>query len=301
MAHSDNQSADPQSNRLGVAALQLALSWRNNIECIAAEVSAVKRRMPWIAVVVVGELAAYGSATADARDGEDATEAQFCKVAREAGVWLLPGSFYEKRADCIVNMSPVISPAGEVVTRYCKQFPFRPYECGVTPGDTPRVFDIPGIGRLGVSICYDMWFPETTRSLASMGAELILHPTLTDTIDRDVELAIARASAATNQCYFVDVNVAGDLGVGRSCIYGPGGEVVHEAGSGREIIAFEADLGHVRHVRENGWHGLGQPLKSFRDSAVEFTAYGAGAAASESLSHLGALRVPGQRQDGSVT
>ena len=50
--------------------------------------------------------------------------------------------------------------------------------------------------RAGISICYDMWFPETTRSLVAMGAEVILHPTMTNTIDRDVEQSIARASAA---------------------------------------------------------------------------------------------------------
>ena len=44
-----------------------------------------------------------------------------------------------------------------------------------------------------------MWFPETTRTLAAMGAEVILHPTLTDTLDRDVELAMCRAAAAQNQ------------------------------------------------------------------------------------------------------
>jgi predicted amidohydrolase len=81
-------------------------------------------------------------------------------------------------------------------------YPFEPYEQGVTPGEEFCVFDIPEVGRFGVSICYDMWFPETTRTLAWMGAEVILHPTMTGTIDRDAELAIVRASAVTNQVYF---------------------------------------------------------------------------------------------------
>src|SRR3546814_16655574 len=138
-----------------------------------------------------------------------------------------------------------------------------------------------------------MWFPETTRSLASLGAEVTLHPTLTNTIDRDAELAIARASAATNQCYFVDINVAGALGVGRSVVCGPGGEVIHQAGSGREVIAFEVDFAHVRRCRERGWQGLGQPLKSFRDSTVAFTAYGAAAAPPDAPDAFGPLRLPG--------
>jgi transcriptional regulator with PAS, ATPase and Fis domain len=54
-----------------------------------------------------------------------------------------------------------------------------------------------------------MWFPETTRTLAWMGAEVVIHPTMTNTIDRDLELAIARTNAAVNQCWFVDVNCAG--------------------------------------------------------------------------------------------
>ena len=83
----------------------------------------------------------------------------------------------------------------------------------VARGNRHTVFDIPDVGRFGVSICYDMWFPETTRTLAWMGAEVILHPSLTNTIDRDVEISIARASAATNQCYFVDLNCSGRLGL----------------------------------------------------------------------------------------
>jgi predicted amidohydrolase len=83
------------------------------------------------------------------------------------------------------------------------------------------VFDVPGAGRIGISICYDMWFPETTRTLAAMGAEVILHPTMTDTIDREVELAIARSAAATNQLYFFDINGVGDGGTGRSIVVDP--------------------------------------------------------------------------------
>src|SRR3546814_12571156 len=109
-------------------------------------------------------------------------------------------------------------------TRTDTRFPYTtrvrsaPYERDVEPGSEFVVLDVPGAGRFGVSICYDMWFPETTRSLVSLGAEVILHPTLTNTIDRDVEIAIARASAATNQCYFVDINRSDERRVGKECV-----------------------------------------------------------------------------------
>ena len=72
------------------------------------------------------------------------------------------------------------------------------------------MFDVPDVGRFGLYICYDMWIPETSRTLAVMGAEVILRPTLTGTIDRDLELSIARATAVTNQCFVFDINGVGD-------------------------------------------------------------------------------------------
>ena len=95
----------------------------------------------------------------------------------------------------------MLSPSGELVTTCVKTFPFLPYEVDVSAGDEACVFDVPGVGRFGIHICYDLWFPESSRELAMNGAEVILHPSLTDTCDRDVEKAMAIATAAQQQCY----------------------------------------------------------------------------------------------------
>jgi hypothetical protein len=124
-----------------------------------------------------------------------------------------------------------------------------------------------------------------------MGVEVVINPSLTNTVDRDVELAIARASAAQNQCFVFNVNTAGTLALGRSIVCGPGGEVLHQASHGRDIFALELDLDVVARVRERGWHGLGQTLKSFRDNEVAFPPYAAGAT-SQALDALGALEKP---------
>ncbi len=158
----------------------------------------------------------------------------------------------------------------------------------MTPGEDFVVFDVPGVARFGISNCYDMWFPEQVRTLVWMGAEVILHPSLTSTIDRDAEIAMIRAHGAQNQVYFFDVNLSGPLGVGQSCIAGPGGEVIYQAGRGREIIPLKLDLDYLRNVRREGWQNLGQPLKSFRDSGVCFPQYAEGYA-SESLRELGPI------------
>ncbi len=277
-----------------MAGLQLAYRPGDNLDSIAAEIGTLARRFPWVRMVMLGELCTYGANTGLAQQMPGQAEARLCELAREHDLWLVPGSLYERHEGRIFNTTPVINPQGEVIARYRKMFPFAPYERNVAGGDEFVVFDVPGVGRFGISICYDMWFPETTRSLVSLGAQVILHPTMTNTIDRDVEIAIARASAVTNQCYFVDINVAGDLGCGRSVVCGPGGEVIYQAGVGREVIAFELDFAYLQRCRERGWHGLGQMLKSFRDHEVVFPAYGAARAPSATLDALGPLQLPGR-------
>lgn len=293
----DPSRAHPATRRassFGIAGLQLAFAPGDNIDQLIAEIKLVARRFPWVSMVVAGELCGYGASTDFAQCMPGDVETRLCRAAVESGLWIIPGSLYEKRDGVIFNTTPVINPQGEVIARYRKIFPFQPYEQGIKPGSEFVVFDVPEVGRFGISICYDMWFPETTRSLVSLGAEVILHPTMTSTIDRDPEISITRASALVNQCYFVDINVAGDLGVGQSVICGPGGEVIYQAGIGREIIPFEVDLEYLRRCRERGWQGLGQPLKSFRDNPVVYPAYAAARAPSTALESLGALELPGR-------
>ncbi len=257
-----------------IAGLQLQLSGRgNNLDRIQERLGFLMSMFPWVQMAVFSELAACGSATKNAVPIPGPTEKAFQAMAARHKVWLVSGSHYEIAKDKIYNTASVINPAGEVVGRHRKLYPFLPYETGVTPGDQFLVFDVPDVGRFGVSICYDMWFPETSRQLVALGAEVLLHPTMTTTIDRDVELAIARATAATNQCFVIDINGAGDVGNGRSILVGPAGDILYQAGSSEELIPVEIDLDRVRRSRENGLRGLGQPLKSFRDSQLVYPIY----------------------------
>ena len=275
----------------GIAGLQLEALGGDNTNNMLTEIDRVLGRFSWLEMIVLPELNACGADRALAEPMPGPTEARFCDAARKHGIWLIPGSLFELDGDRIYNTVPVISPNGDVIARYRKLFPWMPYESGVTSGDEFVVFDVPGVARFGISNCYDMWFPETIRTLSWMGAEVILHPSLTSTIDRDAEIAMVRAHAAQNQVYFFDVNLAGPLGVGQSCIAGPGGEVVYQAGKGREIMPLRLDVGYLRDARCNGWQGLGQPLKSFRDSALRYPPYEDGPD-SEAWLALGEVRVP---------
>ncbi len=258
------------------------------VDRVANAIDDVVRRYPWVDMFLCPELAC-GTDIACAEPMPGPTELYFCQVARRHGIWLLPGSFYEADNDRIYNTTPVISPEGHVVTRHRKLFPWTPYETGVTAGEQHTVFEIPGVARFGVSICYDMWFPETVRALAWQGAEIILHPSLTSTIDRDAERSMIRAHAAQNQVYFVDVNLSGPLGKGASLVAGPGGEVIYAAGRSPEIIPLKLNLDYLHDVRRHGWHNLSQPLKNFRDSDLAYPQYASGRD-SEALQRLGECR-----------
>lgn len=248
----------------------------SNVEMMKLKLDITMNLYPWVEMVVFSELCAFGPLLHTAQEVPNSFELEMQEMAKKYGIWLLPGSIFEKKDGKIFNTASVINPNGEIVNRYSKMFPFYPYEVGVTAGNEFCVFDVPDVGRFGVSICYDMWFPETIRTLAVMGAEVILHPTLTGTIDRDIELSIARAMASVNQCFLFDVNGLDTGGSGRSIVCGPDGRVLYEAGSTEEIIPIELDIDRVKRSRELGILRLGQPLKSFRDNIKDFSIYQAG-------------------------
>ncbi len=279
----------------GIAGVQMAVSaFNDNVERMGAYMAHIRVRFPWVRMVLFSELAPLGPGHAKAEPLPGPTEGRLCELAQQHGLWLIPGSLFERDGDLVYNTTPVIDPTGQVIARFRKLFPFRPYERDVEGGTEFCVFDVPGAGRFGVSICYDMWFPETTRTLAAMGAEVILHPTMTDTIDRDVELAIARASAAQNQVFFFDINGIGDGGVGRSIVCDPSGNVLHQSLAGPEIVPIAVDFTQVRREREQGLRcNLGQPLKSFRDRDVDFGVYRRDAGVDAYLHTLGPLTKPG--------
>lgn len=287
-------------SQLGIAAIQTAGYKSGNLEQIEMDVAATAKRLPWVQMIVLGELAIHGPSLKFAEAENGPTIARLKKLAKRLSIWLVPGSLYETRGDAVYNVTHVIDPSGEIVAKHDKLYPFLPYEKGVTAGRDFCVFDVPDVGRIGVAICYDMWFPEVIRTLTAMGAEAILLPTMTNTIDRDVELAIARSNAATNQCYFIDVNVAGEQGNGKSIFYGPGGELLHACGDGAEVVALTLDFDEVQRVRESGWNGLGQVLKSFRDAPVEYDLYHSPEKRQASFKALGPLKMPGRDREGEL-
>ncbi|MCZ4352467.1 carbon-nitrogen hydrolase family protein [Roseovarius aestuarii] len=266
-----------------------------NVDGMIHRLDILMARFPWTQMVLFSELAPYGPLEKFSLPLHNEAIERFQAVAVKHNIWLIPGSMFETAEDGrIYNTSTVINPAGEIVSNYRKMFPFRPYEAGVEAGTGFCVFDVPDVGRFGLSICYDMWFPETTRQLTSQGVEVLLHPVLTGTTDRDAELAIARATAAQFQCYVIDVNGLGAGGVGKSCVIDPTATVLHQSAGQEDMFPIEMDLDYVRRQREIGMKGLGQVLKSFRDRPTDFPIYDRTSGTDAYLHQLGPLEIPKQ-------
>lgn len=256
-----------------IAGIQMWLTTQSNLETMRHRLDLTMHLYPWVQMVMFSELACFGPLLQNAQPLPGTAEETLQEMARKHRIWLVNGSMYERRDGAIYNTTSVIDPDGEVIGRYRKMFPFTPLEQGVEPGDAFLMFDIEGIGRFGILNCYDMWFPETSRQLTASGVEVILHPVMTHTIDRDVDLAVAHATSAMMQAYVFDVNGLGAGGNGQSAVFDPSGRVLHRADATEQIIPIEIDLEQVRRSRERGLRGLGQMMKSFRDRPASFPVY----------------------------
>ncbi|WP_200943786.1 MULTISPECIES: carbon-nitrogen hydrolase family protein [unclassified Rhizobium] len=274
-AEATSASSGPRDNtRFMIAGIQMSVPiGGRNIAAMTIQIEKTMALFPGTDMIVFSELAMHGPLHSCAAQDPQADIAIFQALAVKHRVWIIPGSFFVHRDGETYNHAVVIDPQGEIAGRYDKMFPFRPFEAGVAGGTEFLIFDVPDVGRFGLSICYDIWFPETTRTLTSAGVEVLLHPVLTGTTDRKAELAIVQATAVMFSCYVVDVNGLDAGGVGRSLVADPTGNVVHQCGQVAEIFPINVDLGLVRQVRAQGANGLGQVLKSYRDRDVVFSTY----------------------------
>jgi deaminated glutathione amidase len=193
------------------------------------------------------------------------TSERFAAKARELGVWILAGSIPEvsEYADHNYNTSLLIDRQGAIVARYRKIHLFDVEISGnvsaqesatVAPGEEVVTADVEG-HTVGLSICYDLRFPELYRELALRGAEIVFVPAaFTLYTGKDHWTTLLRARAIENQCFVV---AAGQIGThepnmscyGRSTIIDPWGTVLAQAPDGVGIADADLDLDRVAEIR----------------------------------------------------
>jgi predicted amidohydrolase len=201
---------------------------------------------------------------AEALDGGETVEAM-SRWSRTHGVTLVGGSIAERREgrDKLSNTCVVLDPDGEVAAVYRKIHMFDVEVGGVVyreseieePGDGPVSCEVEG-WRLGLTVCYDLRFPELYRILAVEGAELVTVPAaFTLFTGKDHWELLLRARAVENQCYVVAANqwgaVEGKASYGRSSIVDPWGVVLAQAPDGDGVVSAELDRAHMERIRRS--------------------------------------------------
>jgi deaminated glutathione amidase len=221
-------------------------------------------------LVVLPEYVQYRGSTAGYRASAQPipgpTTDPFAAVAREAGCWILAGSHAERSEDPARpwNTTVLFDRSGTLVARYRKLHLFDAAlddgpsdleSARVTPGDRAVVADVDGAG-VGLSICYDLRFPELYRALAVAGADVLAVPAVfTEPTGRDHWEVLLRARAIENGAWVIAAGACGRGGPGaipawgHSMVVDPWGRVVAEAGAAETVLRAELDLDRVAAAR----------------------------------------------------
>ena len=197
------------------------------------------------------------------------------ELARQYGVVIVTSLFERRAAGLYHNTAVVIEKDGTIAGKYRKmhipddpayyeKFYFTPGALGFHPIET-------SLGKLGVLVCWDQWYPEAARLMALQGAELLIYPTAigyesSDTEDeqqrqREAWTTVQRGHAVANGLPVVSVNRVGyepdpsgqTKGIqfwGSSMVVGPQGEMLYRASEvEEECTIVSVDLNHSEHVR----------------------------------------------------
>jgi len=199
----------------------------------------------------------------------------YCELAKKLGVVIVASLFEKRAAGLYHNTAVVIESNGEIVGKYRKmhipddpayyeKFYFTPGDMGFHPIQT-------SLGKLGVLVCWDQWYPEAARLMALQGAEMLIYPTAIGYADNDTPeeqqrqrmawQTVMRGHAVANGLPVIAVNRVGfepdpsgqTAGIqfwGTSFVAGPQGEIIYEASTDdEESIIVEMDMDRSEQVR----------------------------------------------------
>ena len=171
------------------------------------------------------------------------------RECRRLGMHVVCG-LLERDRDALRNAAVLIGPGGLIGTYRKSHLPFLGVDRFVLAGDELVVYETP-LGRIGVEICYDLRFPEVTRTLALRGADLVAHPTNFPVAARVQTELITRARAVENRIYVLTANRVGKERWGEFCgwsqIVDPFGARLAEAGETEEaLLIAEVDVERAR-------------------------------------------------------
>lgn len=250
-----------------VAAVQLNSGDDEEQNWARVQALARRARERGAALVAFPENLLYEGPDANRRHPLDVWGPRFGGLAKELEIVLVAGTVREPAGARAFNTCTVYGPDGEELARYRKLHLFdvdvphghKERESDyVQPGDGgPVVVDLPGLGPVGLAVCYDLRFPELFRELVQRGARTVIMPTsFALGTGKDHWIPLCRARAIENQVFFIAPDQFGKkphgrVKFGKTLIVDPWGQIM---GCAREVdedlVVCELDFEHQDRVRQ---------------------------------------------------
>jgi len=217
-------------------------------------------------LIVFPENSLYEGPDTTRRHPPETWQPRFAELARELECCLIPGSVRVAAEDGrAYNTLWAFGPDGALLSTYRKihlfdvDVPNGPTEHEsdmIAPGDTPTTVELPGFGCVGLTVCYDLRFPELYRELVGQGARIVLVPaSFALGTGKDHWLTLLKARAIENQVFVIAPDQFGTKPHGRrkfgkTCVIDPWGTVL---GLAREVdedlVLAELDYAHQDQIR----------------------------------------------------
>ncbi|MCF8069781.1 MAG: carbon-nitrogen hydrolase family protein [Desulfobacterales bacterium] len=200
------------------------------------------------------------------------------KIAKKYGIYFIPGTMTELKIvdgeEKLYNSMPIFGPDGLIINVYRKMCPYYPAEEYITIGTEYVVFEIAEKEiKIGVMNCHDWCFPEISRNLTLLGAEILIKLSADPVGLYENCKTIPPTRAFENQAYFISVNMAGYFNgyysYGHSMIVGPDAQILYEAGDNPTFLTWTFDLDLIRKVRVHGTNYTEQLLRQLKHFKIK--------------------------------
>lgn len=243
---------------VGILQMPLTRDTDANLRYIEKGVETLMRRDPRPELIAGVE----GGIGYGAREGiPGAVTERMGRLAARYGIYLLPGTMFEKNPECpegeFYNAAPILGPDGRLIDVYRKMAPWRPAEYKTCPGKRYVVFEMPEKKiKVGVMVCFDLNFPEIARNLTLSGAEVLLK--LTEDFEEAYRYnrPLHLARAIENQAFLVSTNAVGQADgrtmYGHSMVVNPSGHVLLEAHAEEALLSATIDADEAAAARKYG-------------------------------------------------
>lgn len=241
-----------------VATVQLAIDDSFDKEQKICKVEEIILALPQVDFVILPELWNIGFFSFDnykelSESIDGMTFTRLSALAKKINAYIFTGSIVEKRGDKYYNTCGIINREGKLLGDYSKIHLFSAETKRLNAGDKFTVVDTE-FGKIGLSICYDIRFPELYRKLIDMGAEVLINCAAWPYPRVENWMILNQARALENQSYFLSCVCAGknegNPYIGRSMVVDPWGTIVGTLSEREGVMINDIYPENVKKIRE---------------------------------------------------